>query len=690
MKQILPGVWKMTMGMPEEHTPVKYATAPPKVEALEKMGSHDAPLCATGDITCREAQSGCVIEIPCKDAEALYGFGLQLKSFRQTGLKKQIRSNADPKADSGDSHAPVPFFVSINGWGLYVDTARYVSFYCGSSEKKGARRNKAKPRRESLVYSVEDLYGKERVDSDYYVLIDIPGAKGADLYFFAGDHILEAVQRYNLFSGGGCVPPEWGLGVWYRAYGGGTTEDILHLARHFRDEDLPCDVFGLEPGWQSHSYSCSYTWDTTSRIANPEKFIRDMTDLNLKINLWEHAFVHPTAPFYDAIYDHCGDFEVWEGLVPDFADKQARNIFGDYHKTHLVDKGVASFKLDECDGSDFTCSWSFPNCAQFPSGLDGEQMHNLIGVLYQQVMEQMFRENNQRSYHLVRNSHALAAPLPFVLYSDLYDHSDFIRGVCNMGFSGLLWTPEVRDAKTPEDLIRRIQAAVLSPQALVNCWAMPLPSWRQLDWRLSLKRIKMEHTDELTELVRDCFKLRMQLIPYLYAEFVRYAQDGTPPFRALVMDWSQDKNTHKIDNQYMVGDSLLACPVTEGNANTTIYLPQGNWYQFYTGEKIMGGRLIDVEVPIDQIALYVKENTILPLAKPVMHTERDGKIEITARVYGQNPQNCVLYEDDGQSMDYLCGVQNTVVLSAQNGEIIMHRSGNYPIDRIVLKEVERF
>ena len=81
----------------------------------------------------------------------------------------------------------------------------------------------------------------------------------------------------------------------------------------------------------------------------------------------------------------------------------------------------------------------------------------------------------------MRSSGALAAPYPYVLYSDLYDHQEFIHGVAKMGFSGLLWTPELRDAKSPEDLVRRLQCVALSPLALINAWYIKNPPWKQVD-----------------------------------------------------------------------------------------------------------------------------------------------------------------------------------------------------------------
>ena len=136
---------------------------------------------------------------------------------------------------------------------------------------------------------------------------------------------MEIVQRYNLFSGGGCVPPMWGLGMWYRIYGGGDEKALKELAEQFRKEEIPMDVLGLEPGWHSHSYSCTYKW--SNLFPHPQEMIDDMTAQGYKLNLWEHVYVYPKAPFYEKLVPYSGDYEVWNGLVPDFATKEACQLF---------------------------------------------------------------------------------------------------------------------------------------------------------------------------------------------------------------------------------------------------------------------------------------------------------------------------------------------------------------------------
>ena len=101
----------------------------------------------------------------------------------------------------------------------------------------------------------------------------------------------------------------------------------------------------------------------------------ELKEEHFRVNLWEHAFVHPTSPIYEELLPYSGDYQVWDGLVPDFITPEGRQIYADYHQKAHVDLGVSGYKADECDNSDFTGNWSFPELSQFPSGADGEQMH---------------------------------------------------------------------------------------------------------------------------------------------------------------------------------------------------------------------------------------------------------------------------------------------------------------------------
>lgn len=639
-REIHPGVWRFSFGAPEKITPVSTRHYPPADEGLKKLPAAGAcPVTAAGSGSPR----GYLVRLPLAPNEIVYGLGLQLQSFMQRGLKKKLRVNADPKIDSGDSHAPVPFYVTTKGYGVLIDTARYATFYCGGKLKKekASSENGAAPAADALPAA----YRRYRANEASEVMVEVPEAEGVDVYVFAGPTMRAAVQRYNLFSGGGALPPRWGLGMWYRVKGDYNQESTLRLASEFRDRRIPCDVIGLEPGWQTHAYSCTYVW--SKNFPDPPALAKNLASNGYRLNLWEHAFTHPDSPIHNALAPHSGDYEVWGGVVPDFLDPEARRIFADFHEKTHVAIGVSGYKLDECDNSDFTGNWSWPELAKFPSGADGEQMHCLFGERYQDAIQSVFDKRKQRTYGLVRSSGALAAPYPYALYSDLYDHREFIRGVANAGFSGLLWTPELRDAKSPEDLLRRLQSVVLSPLALINGWYIKNPPWKQLDRNANNADRLLPDWEALEAKCRSVMELRMRLLPYIHAAFVRYHREGLPPFRALVMDWPDDPATWPIDNQWMAGESLLVSPLVAGQSSREVYLPDGDWFDFWTGKRHGGKQKIQVSPPVEQIPLFVKSGTLLPLAEPGANADDAAGWRIRVRLYGDRPAPFTLYEDDG-------------------------------------------
>ncbi len=568
---------KFTFGTPEQLVPSRFCDGfrytPTEVSY------------PVSNFTFKTMASGCVLEFPIEDDCHIFGFGLQLKQFDHRGGKLRLDVNADPVAPDGESHAPVPFFVTNKGYGMYFDTARYAEFYCGKQRNQAGCRTASQG---GAAGSEADLYAV-RDDRDLIMSVRIPAARGIDVYVIEGDTITDIVRQYNMLAGGGPEVPVWSLGLLYRCYYQWNADKVLETASYFRDKDIPCDIIGLEPGWHTHAYSCTYRW--SDKYPDPEAFLTKLRQMGYHINLWEHAFTHPDAPFHDALAPHSGDWLVWGGLVPDFATEEGKAIFADYHRQALVEKGVDGFKLDECDSSDFTGGWSFPLSAQFPSGLDGEQYHSLFGTLYAKTI--MAALDGRETLSEVRQMGALAAPYPFVLYSDLYDHKDFIRGVVNSGFSGLLWTPEFRSAKTKEECIRRMQCIVFSCQCLVNAWSYDGIPWVIFDCE---------------EEVRQLLDLRYRLIPMLKKAFDEYHATGKPPIRALVMDYTDDEATYTVDDEYLFCDDLLVAPIAAGTGDERdVYLPRASrWADFFTGEEVTPSENGILHVNTKNIPVYRK------------------------------------------------------------------------------------
>lgn len=569
--------YHIRFGQPEKIVPSLFCKG---LNYCESKVGYD--VCA---IKFRQNARGCLLEFPVREGERFYGLGLQLKTFELTGKKLVLRVNADPVSDSGDSHAPVPFFVSNAGYGIYLDTARYAEFEFGKRKiESGILSEKAD---DSVITDVKDLYSVEIIDKDAVISVQIPVAKGIDVYIFEGENITEVVSAYNRFSGGGCLVPEWGLGVYYRCYGPSDCKAVEKTVSYFIDNDIPLSVVGLEPGWQTTSYSCSFKWNE-QRFPDPQKFVKKIYARGLHLNLWEHAFTSAQSEIYDKLKKFSGDYSVWNGLVPDFALEEAREIFADYHKKNVTFGLIDGFKLDECDGSDYTGSWTFPLCSEFPSGLDGELYHSLFGTLYMQTVIKAI--SGKSTYSQVRNAGALASSYPFVLYSDLYDYRDFIRGICSAGLSGLLWTPEVRHADSAEEFLKRLQVVVFSPQCLINGWYCE-----------ELPFIKFGIEKE----VKYWLKERIKLVPRLKKAFESYAKSGKPVARPLICDYTSDKEVYSVDDEYMLGEDLLVAPAFLGKSEREIYLPEGVWENYFTGEEVGCGRFI---VKSESVSVYRKKD----------------------------------------------------------------------------------
>ncbi len=271
-EEILPGVWRIRLGSPEKLTPLKYRTAPPRRAGFAGLPTVDKAPYSTDQIHFRETARGCVVELPAEKGEAFYGLGLSTNTFELSGRKAWVVPSDHPEEPTNESHAPEPFYVSSHGYGVYLDTARYAAFsFADTATQFGASG----------------------------VVADIPAAHGVDLYLFAGPTALQAVQRYNLFSGGGAVPPLWGLGIAYRGKGDSTADDILKLSKSFRDSNIPCDIFGVEPGWQTQTYSSSFLWNL-KKFPDPRGLIDKMHTMDFRMSFWEHPFTHPTSPIHEA------------------------------------------------------------------------------------------------------------------------------------------------------------------------------------------------------------------------------------------------------------------------------------------------------------------------------------------------------------------------------------------------------
>ena len=678
-EKIAPGIWKITYGKPDNYLPDAFKEAA-STDGLNKLPEAATPPFDLRDVQFQKGAGGILAELKVDSAERFYGFGMQTNSFEQRGMRREIRINSWIAGNVGFGHASMPFYISSKGYGVLVNTSRYTTFYMASKGKLDERVAKGQTGQDGqkIALNTVELYGKKYTPSNEVDIL-VQGTEGMELYVFAGPGMMEVMQRYNLFSGGGALPPLWSLGFMYRAKATFNEQQVSDLAGYFRTNGIPCDELGLEPGWQTTSYPCSFVWNKKN-FPDPGRFIKNMQAQGFKVNLWEHAYTHPSSPIFDSIARYAGNYTVWSGAVPDFITPGAQRVFGGYHEEQFVKKGIAGFKLDESDGANFELAqreWSFPDIARFPSGLDGVQMRQLFGQLYNTSMIDLYRKNNLRTLFDVRSSYLFASSNPVALYSDMYSHADFVRMTVNAGFAGVNWSPEVRETANEADLIRRLQTSALSAHMVVNGWYLDLPPWLQYNVGKNEQRELLPNHKELERKAKELINLRMSLLPYLYAAFARYHFDGLPPFRPLVMDYPNDQNVWRTDDEYMMGESLLCAPLIDSASTRSIYFPAGDWYDFNTNKKYEGGKSYTLTFSMDQVPLFVKNNTILPLASPLQYIIGETVFQVSCHIYGKPSTPIRLFEDNSYNNDFIKGTYNWVTLSWNGKKGTVERKGNY-------------
>lgn len=647
------GIWKISVGKQEKVTLLSELDITPQWKAIEEIG--DAPLAIDPkDVKTEVVDGKTYIRFPLDKDEKIFGLGLNFKTVEQRGRVMRLHVDHYGGSDNGRTHAPIPFFVSSKGYGALINSARYIDVWVGTS----VRQDSSNPPVAKDRNTDKDWTAQPYSDNLEFL---IP-AEGAEVIVFSGKTMLDVVRRYNLYNGGGCLPPKWGLGFWHRVPSLFTDTEIEREVQEFRDKGFPLNVVGLEPGWMTASYPCTYEWDNT-RFPNPQAFTKKMKESNIQTNLWMNPYISPKGELYDRIKPYTSSHTVWCGIVPDYMMSEAQRILIDHFKKHQLNLGVSGYKMDENDGYD---SWLWPDVASFPSGTSAEQMRQIYGSLMQKVTTQMYKDENKRTYGLVRAANAGTTSFPYVIYNDYYNHHDFITALVNSSFIGVLWTPEVRASRTSEEWLRRMQTVCFSPLTMLNAWADGTKPWTFPEVAESVKAISL---------------LRMQLIPYLYTAFADYTFKGTPPVRAMNLEegYNMDEKMlqvsfdatnnpyalaikKEVKDQFMVGNSLLVAPLFEGEKERKVILPKGKWYDFYTGEFAGEGEIISVSPGLDKIPVYVKDGGIVPMFPPIRQID-NKQYPLEVRHYGNAPGIYDLYDDDGETFNYQKGEFVRIVLT---------------------------
>ena len=548
----------------------------------------------TNGLSAEGERRSCRLDLDAGGAtEHFYGLGMQFWRCDLRGTTRRMKMYQYWGARSegeGETHYVNPFLLSTAGYGIYLHSSAISRFKLG-----------AEPDRE---YAFETPLG------------------GLDFYLFAGPDFKTLISAFSAISGRMALPPRYALGLTYRGIEKGATGDIFRkYAETFRSAGISLDIIGTEPTWQTKRYS--HVWDP-GFTPDPAGFIAAMTNLHVRVNLWERTeHVVKSMPGYEAATPYTANALADMTLAP------ARDAWFAGSRKSGFDLGVQGFKDDEND------HWKSEPGRRMPGGMAQELYENLHPMLIQRnYWEQCRQAYNRRYFGWSRGNFTGGQRYPVAGYSDAFDFQDFIRATVNSGFWGAYFCPEFRS--TSDHPNERLQLMFFGPFAVDNQYitgSLPVSSKGAVN---------------PTYLKYD--RLRYQLIPYLYSYFWQQHLTGIPVIRHTLMEFPRDPASGQQDLQYFFGRDLLVAPLY---ANPRlVYLPEGIWLDYWTGERYAGGRTILFQSPKKELPLFIRAGAVIPMQPEMNYVDEKPANPLTVWIAPGESQGFSLYEDDGLSLDY--------------------------------------
>ncbi len=552
--------------------------------------------------------------ITFQTAAPVLGLGEGAPQFDRRGHFYPIQNGeSTPLLATDGARIPVPFLVGTEGWALFAPAPS------GAFDLRGGRG------------------------------VFLPGAGAmpgrADLFVIDARRPENAMRELIRLTGAPVLPPKWALGYLQSHRTLSTEADVLAEARSFREKNLPCDAFiflgtGFCPaGWNlGHD---SFQFNTNVFVHDPATVIRELHAEHLHVVL----HVVPLRKNYPALH---GEIPPAPGEVPDAQD------IGTYWNRHraLFAAGVDGWWPDEGDWFDV------------PSRLARHRMY-YEGPLHDRP--------NVRPWNLQRNGCAGIARYGGWIWSgDIRSSWKTLAAQVAVGLNSSLsvspfwgtdiggFFPSADQEYTGELYVRWFQFAAFCPlfRSHGRTWHLHLPwGWNTgTTGPVESKPVPDPselHNAAVEPICRRYDDLRYQLMSYTYT-LTREARDtGLPLMRALWLQYPDDPQAIRLGDEYLWGRDLLIAPVVEKGATTRrVYLPQGNWYDWWTHEKIQGGRWIDRPVNLATMPIYARAGAIIPLDPVRQYISQPVAEPTVLQVYPGKDGTFTLYDDDGQSLDY--------------------------------------
>lgn len=524
------------------------------------------------------------VSFECTPDEAFAGTGERFCKMDLSGHTFQLKNQDGQGVNNRRAYKNIPFYLSSRMYGVFYHT----SAHCKLSLADHSTR------------SVQFLNDQAQLD----------------VFLIGGNTPEEILYGYRSLTGFPPVLPLWSYGVWMSRMTYFSAEEVNAICDRMRTEHYPCDVIHLDTGWFKTDWLCEWKFNE-ERFPQPEKFVRGLKEKGYRVSLWQlpyvaddaeqieeakaNRYIGPLTKKQDAegsnfsALDYAGTIDLTYPKAVDWYKGLLKN---------LLDMGVVCIKTDFGENIHIDAVYH---------SMTPELLNNLYALLYQKAAYEITREVTGDGIVWARAAWAGCQRYPLHWGGDSASTWDgmagSLKGGLHFGLSGFaFWShdvpgfhslPNFMNSPVADDIyVRWTQFGVFSSHIRYHGTSKREP------WSYPA----------IAPIVKKWWQLRYALIPYIVAQSEKAARTGYPLLRALIFHHPDDRLCWHLDDEYYFGDDFLVAPVMNSENRRDVYLPEGEWVNFFTGERMDGGRwLKSVEVPLEEMPVYVRKGAEIPV-----------------------------------------------------------------------------
>ena len=540
------------------------------------------------------------LSFECRPDECFAGTGERFTKMDLAGHTFYLKNQDGQGVNNRRAYKNIPFYLSSRLYGVFYHTSRYCKLSLADHSTR----------------SVQFLNEAPCVDA----------------YLIGGTTPERILYNYRTLTGFPSLPPTWSFGIWMSRMTYFSADEVQEICDRLRREKYPCDVIHLDTGWFRTDWLCEWKFNP-ERFPDPEGFLRGLKKDGYRVSLWqlpyvaegaeqiteakENRYIAPLTKEQERAEGSNFSTLDYAGTI-DFTYPKATEWYKGLLK-ELLDMGVVCIQTDFGENIHMDADYY---------AMKPEELNNLYALLYQKAAYEITKDVTGDGIVWARAAWAGCQRYPLHWGGDSASTWDgmagSIKGGLHFGLSGFgFWSHDVPGFHSLPNFMN----SPLDEKVYVR-WTQFGVFTSHMRYHGSFKR-EPWHYPAIAPIVKRWWKLRYRLMPYILKEARTTTETGYPMVRALMMHHADDRQVWHIDDEYYFGSEFLVAPVLSADDRRDVYLPEGRWVNFFTGERHEGGRwLKGVQCPLDEMPLYVKEGATIELY-PDLDPQHTDEMDLT-------------------------------------------------------------